>query len=407
MRSLFVLRYDMKINAKRLMDQLFYLGTIGYEEGKGMIRMSYSEDFVRGTDYVKGLMEEAGLSVTTDAVGNVYGTMTGSDPSAKIIAFGSHLDSVPGGGIYDGPVGVLSAVEAVRTMKENGYVPNHPLQVISFIEEEGNVIGGLFGSRCACGHVPDAADLINMEKYGLTMADVESSRIDPSKYQCFMEVHIEQSQNLELSGTEIGVVGGIVGIVRYKAVVSGFANHAGTTPMRLRDDALEKACGIITDLLERVRTTGNTMVGTVGVLNIKPGAANVIPGEVEFIIELRDRGMEAMYRLAEELERDYADRGLTLTKILEQKNVPCDPQAVAAMESACEELGLSHMDLYSGAGHDMMNMGRLMAGGMIFIPSKDGISHRAEEYSKPEDIVNGANVLLRTILKLDQNEENE
>jgi len=392
----------MRVNGERLMDQLFYLGTIGFEEGKGMTRMSYTEDFNRGTEYVKSLMKEVGLSVTTDAVGNVFGTMAGSDPEAKIIAFGSHLDSVPNGGIYDGPVGVLSAVEAVRTMRDNGYEPKHPLQVISFIEEEGNVIGGLFGSRCACGHIPDATDLANMEKHDLTVADVKASRINPSNYKCFMEVHIEQSQNLELSQTDIGVVGGIVGIVRYKAVVKGFANHAGTTPMRLRDDALEKACGIITDLLERVRATGNTMVGTVGVLTIKPGAANVIPGEVEFIIELRDREMEAMYQLAKELQRDYADRGLTLTKILEQKNVPCDSGVVAAMKKACEDLGLSHMDLYSGAGHDMMNMGRLMAGGMIFIPSKDGISHRAEEYSKPEDIVNGANVLLRTILELDK-----
>ena len=392
----------MKINGERLMDQMFYLGTIGFEEGKGMNRMSYSPDFVKGTEYVKCLMKEVGLSVTTDAVGNVFGTMAGTDPTAKIIAFGSHLDSVPGGGIYDGPVGVLSAVEAIRTMRDHGYVPRHPLQVISFIEEEGNVIGGLFGSRCACGHIPDATDLANMEKHGLTVADVKASQIDSSKYRCFMEVHIEQSQNLELSGTDIGVVGGIVGIVRYKAVVKGFANHAGTTPMRLRDDALEKACGIITDLLERVRATGNTMVGTVGVLTMKPGAANVIPGEVEFIIELRDREMEAMYQLAANLQRDYADRGLTLTKILEQKNVPCDSGVIDAMKTACHDLGLSHMDLYSGAGHDMMNMGRLMAGGMIFIPSKDGISHRAEEYSEPEDIVNGANVLLRTILELDK-----
>ncbi len=392
----------MKINGTRLMEQMYHLGTIGFEEGKGMTRMSYSPDFFKGTEYVKGLMEDAGLSVTEDAVGNVYGILRGSDENAKIIAFGSHLDSVPGGGIYDGPVGVLSAVECVRTLKEYKYIPRHSLQVISFIEEEGNVIGGLFGSRCATGHMPDNADLANMKMHGLTIEDVERSRIDPSRYECFMEVHIEQSQNLELSGTQIGVVGGIVGIVRYKAVMTGFANHAGTTPMRLRDDALEKSCAVITDLLERVRSTGNTMVGTVGVLNISPGAANVIPGTVEFIIELRDREMEGMYRLAEELQRDYAERGLTLTKILEQKNVPCDARVIDAMETACDGLELSHMKLYSGAGHDMMNMGRLMPGGMIFIPSKDGISHRAEEYSKPEDIINGANVLLRTILTLDE-----
>lgn len=392
----------MKINGTRLMKRLQELGRIGFEEGKGTTRMAYSQAYLEGAAKVKTWMEEAGLTVREDGVGNLIGEVGGTVCGAKIIAAGSHLDSVPCGGIYDGPLGVLAAVECLHTMKENGYVPKHPMQIIAFEEEEGNVVGGTFGSRCMAGEPLDEEALANMKLHGMNAADAEACRIDPSDYRGYLELHIEQGGRLEAEEKQIGVVAGIVGIVRFRTVVEGFANHAGSTPMELRNDAFEATCRFVTDLMDRVRAKSDTMVCTVGTISLSPGAVNVIPGRAEFVIEMRDRIMDEMYEIIDEMRREYKDRGVTITQYLEQRETPCDPDMMDMIRQAADDLKLSHRDMFSGAGHDMMNMGKIMPAAMIFIPSKDGISHRMEEYSSPQDIEHGADVLLETLLRLDQ-----
>jgi len=392
----------MRVNGQRLLKQLQHLGMIGFEEGKGTSRMAYSSAYLEGAAYVKGLMEEAGLTVTEDCVGNLLATLPGTDPDRRIIATGSHLDSVPGGGIYDGPLGVLGAIECIRTMKEQGYRPVHTLQVIAFEEEEGNVVGGTFGSRCMTGQPLDDSVLTKMKEHGMNEQDVKDSRIDETQYAGYLELHIEQGGILEAHKKKIGIVGGIVGIVRFRTTVEGFSNHAGSTPMMLRDDAFEKTCRFVADLMDRVRAKNDTMVCTVGTISLDPGAVNVIPGRTEFVIEMRDRTMDEMYEVIDEMRRDYKEQGVTITQYLEQLETPCAPEWMDVIRTAADNLGLSRMEMFSGAGHDMMNMGKVMPSAMIFIPSKDGVSHRIEEYSSPEDIENGANVLLESLILLDQ-----
>lgn len=392
----------MNIQIERLMTHLTHLGGIGFKEGKGTTRMAYSPEYFLGAEYVKGLMEDAGLEVKTDAVGNMTGTWEGSSADEGMIACGSHLDSVPCGGIYDGTLGVLAAIECIRVMRESGYQPRHTLQVIAFEEEEGNVVGGTFGSRCAAGQPLEETVMESLPRFGMDEESVKSSQLDGSLYRGYLELHIEQGGILEKEQKHIGVVGGIVGITRYRATVDGFANHAGSTPMNLRDDAFEKTCHIVADLMDRVRSYNSTMVCTVGTISLQPGAVNVIPGRSEFVIELRDRTMEGMYQMADQLQKDYAESGLHLQQILDQRETPCDPTLQELVRNAADKLELSRLEMFSGAGHDMMNMGKIMPSALIFIPSKGGISHREEEYSSPQDIENGANVLLQTLLLLDQ-----
>ena len=392
----------MKINSDRLLRHLKTLGQIGFKENTGTSRPAYSPAYLEGQKYVASLMKEAGLSVSVDPVGNLIGELKGSSPDKKIIAIGSHIDSVPGGGIYDGTLGVLAAVECVQTMQEQGYRPEHTLQIIAFEDEEGNVIGGTFGSKAFTGAAIEEAMIPRMAEQGISAEDVKRAERNPGDYLCYLELHIEQGGLLEAEKKTIGVAGGIVAILRYKAVVEGKTNHAGSTPMRLRDDALEKSCYIIADFLERVKKTGNSMVGTVGVIQVEPGAVNVVPGRTEFIIEMRDMERTSMYRLIDELERDYQEKGLHLSPYIDQEETRCHPGLLAAVRTAADKLGYSRMEMHSGAGHDLINMGKFTPSALIFIPSKGGISHSIEEYSAPEDIEAGADVLLHTILSIDK-----
>lgn len=236
------------INGTRLYDHLTRLGRIGFVPKEGTTRLPYTPAYDEGRIYVQQCMEQAGLQTSVDPVGNLIGTLPGQ---GEIICIGSHIDTVPGGGIYDGTYGVLSGIECVQRLKELGYQNRHPIQVIAFTEEEGNVIGGTFGSKAFTGGEIDEAMRPNLALHGLTMEQVGACRRDLTQYQCYLELHIEQGGVLEAERMQIGVVDGIVGIVRYRMTVSGCANHAGSTPMHLRDDALVKACRIITQLMER------------------------------------------------------------------------------------------------------------------------------------------------------------
>lgn len=389
----------MKINTKRLMEHIETLGKIGFEEESGTTRMAYSDSFYAGADYVQRLMEDAGLRVHLDAVGNLTGLMPGK--VQKKIAVGSHIDTVPGGGIYDGALGVLSAIECLHTMRENGYRNNYSLEVIAFNEEEGNVIGGTFGSKCFAGVEIGEAEKSNMKRYGLTMEDVLSSRRRKEDYECYLELHIEQGSILENNSVQIGIVDGIVSITRFRVAVTGTGNHAGTTPMYLRDDALEKACRIILSLFETVREKYPTMVCTVGDFSVPRGAVNVVPGRVEFLIEMRNISVPPMLEVAGWLKDTYGPLGLEMVQYLNQRETMMDTELVELFERVCKKNSISFQHIFSGAGHDAINMSVLTPSAMLFIPSRGGISHSKLEYSSPRDISLGTKILLDTLLQLD------
>ena len=395
----------MEINAKRLVENIKTLGRIGYEPEKGTTRPAYSKAYFEGEAYVADLMEASGLSVRKYTVGNLIGTWQSTNPDSKILSLGSHIDTVPNGGIYDGTLGVLAAVECVRTLREQGYRPKHTIQIIAFEDEEGNVVGGTFGSKAFTGNKIDEAMLAGMQEQGITMEDVRNAAQNKDDYLCYLELHIEQGGLLEAEQKDIGVASGIVAILRYKVRMAGKANHAGSTPMRLRDDALEKACLSITDLLERVRRESDTMVGTVGTMEIHPGAVNVIPGEVNFIVELRDMDRRTMYGLVDRWAAAWKDRGLTLSPYIDQEETRCDLRLLEIVRGAADSLGLKRMEMHSGAGHDLINMGKFTPSALIFIPSRDGISHSIDEYSSPKAIADGANILLETLLRVDRLDE--
>lgn len=391
----------MRIDKQRVFRELTTLGEIGFVPGEGTSRVAYTESFFQGRDYVKTLMEEAGLQVHIDSVGNLIGRKEGTEPEDRIISLGSHIDSVPGGGIYDGCLGVLGAIECVRRMDGEGYENRHPIEVIAFVEEEGNAIGGTFGSRCFTGENTTEEERSKAASVGITLEDIRAAEKKKEEYLAYLELHIEQGGVLEGENLQVGIVEGIVGITRYHGQVKGEANHAGTTPMSLRNDAMAKSVHMLDDLYHRVLQREDGMVCTVGVFEINPPAVNVVPEKTKFILEARHRSMEEMTEVISAWEADYRGQGLKLEQFLVQPETVMDLRLLQTMEGICNRKGFSYKKMYSGAGHDAMNMARLTPSAMIFIPSKGGRSHCISEFSEVEDIGNGVEVLFEMIKMLD------
>lgn len=404
-----------KVNQDRLYSSLMKLATFGKNAAGGSDRVAFSQHDIDARVYVKELMRNAGLEVSVDFAGNIIGKRAGKTPGLKPIAFGSHIDEVPNGGDYDGPVGTMGAIEVIQTLHENGIVTDHPLEVIIFTNEEGGVIG----SRALAGQLSGEA-LKTISSSGLTQSEgIKALGGDPSRIgevkripgdlAAFMELHIEQGANLDREKLDIGVVEGIVAIEWWEFSYKGFANHAGTTPMNMRKDPMLPAARLVLAINEIVTSHEGAQVGTVGKIQAFPGAGNVIPGEVKLNLELRDLSAEKIWKIYGEIEakaKQLAEESKTEVSIIHRevasKPALADPSIQKSIENSAKSLGLSFKYLPSGAGHDAQEMARLAPMGMIFVPSKDGISHAPTEYSSPEDIANGANVLLQTILSLDK-----
>jgi N-carbamoyl-L-amino-acid hydrolase len=329
--------------------------------------------------------------------------------------FGSHSDTVPSGGKYDGALGVLGAIECAQLLQENSIMTRHPLEVVVFTDEEG----GLVGSRAMTGTLtPDALNVISHSgktiREGIIAlgGDPENlSKVARKKgdIKTFLEIHIEQGRILETKGIDIGVVEGIVGINWWDITIEGFANHAGTTPMDMRQDAMLAAAHLVIAVNRVVTSVPGRQVGTVGRIQAEPGAPNVIPGRVLMSLELRDLSAEKIQSLFEKIQQE----ALKISKKTETKisfsgidamavPAPTDPAIRKHIAAAAEELGLSTLFMPSGAGHDAQDMAKIAPTGMIFIPSVGGISHSPKEFSRTEDMVNGVNVLLHTILRVDR-----
>jgi N-carbamoyl-L-amino-acid hydrolase len=404
----------VRVNGDRLNALLAMIGRVGANPQGGVTRLGYSEEDRQARALVTTWMRDAGLEPSTDFAGNLIGRRAGSDPALKPLVFGSHVDSVPEGGNFDGNVGVLASIEVARALREHGTTLRHPIEVAVWANEEG----GLFGSRAVSGQF-NASELSHVTTSGKTVKDgiafvggnpdrldeVRRARGDIAGY---FELHIEQGGVLEAERTTIGVVEGIVGIRWWNVTVTGFANHAGTTPMDRRQDAMLAAARFI-DMVNRVVTSApGRHVGTVGRLRAVPGAPNVIPGTVECSLELRDLNDAQILRLFEAIRAEATKIGQAngTTFAFEELHVneaaPSDPRMRQLIADSAKALGLSSRVMPSGAGHDAQAMAQLGPMGMIFIPSVGGISHSPKEFSHAADIVHGANVLLGAVLAADQ-----
>lgn len=401
-------------NGDRVVEHLNALAEFGKNPQGGVSRVAYSDADRAGREYVMGLMRDAGLKVHIDTAGNLVGERAGTDSRLKPIVVGSHIDSVPQGGNYDGDVGSLSAIELAQTLSEQHVPMRHPLEVIIFENEEGVMLGST-----ALGAGVDAARLGSVSQSGKKVRDgvrflggdpdrIAESQRRPGSIEAYFELHIEQGGVLEQEHLQIGIVEGIVGIQDAEVTIEGIANHAGTTPMNQRHDALLAAARFITMLNGVVTATPGRQVGTVGWIKAEPGAYNVVPGRVRLGMEVRDLSAAKVRDLAEQIrkEADAIGRatGTTFSFDTHALAEPAltDPRLQALIGESAKALGYSTKLMPSGAGHDAQEMAHLGPIGMIFIPSVGGLSHTPNEFSRPADIGNGANVLLETVLKLDR-----
>ncbi|HKU13474.1 MAG TPA: Zn-dependent hydrolase [Steroidobacteraceae bacterium] len=405
------------VNDSRIQQHITELSKFGANPEGGVSRVAFSEADIAGREYVKKLMQEAGLTVRVDTAGNIIGRREGSNPKLPPILIGSHTDSVPRGGNYDGDVGVMGAIEVARTLDERGVRLEHPLEVVDFANEEG----GTVGSFAMIGKLkPQALDL--MTHSGKTIRDgiravggdpdrLADAARKPGDLKAYVELHIEQGAILDESDIDIGVVEGIVGIRWWDVTIEGVANHAGTTPMNRRRDAMLSAAELTLAVNRVATTTPGRQVATVGRIRAEPGAPNVIPGKVVMSLEVRDLDAAKMTTVFEAIKAE-ADKiaqarqtpiGFTPLEVSSEP-APTDERLRQIITQAADSLGLSHKLMPSGAGHDAQEIAHIAPTGMIFVPSVGGVSHAPKEFTSQHDMGNGANVLLRTVLAIDRGE---
>jgi beta-ureidopropionase / N-carbamoyl-L-amino-acid hydrolase len=406
------------VDSQRLQGTLEKLSEFGRNPEGGVTRTGYSETDMAAREFVIGLMKGAGLEVRVDAAGNIFGRRGGSE-KLPVLLFGSHIDSVKHGGNFDGDVGSMGAIEVMRALNDGKVKTRHPLEAVIWTNEEGNHFGlGTLGSGVAAGLLGPEI-LTRKDDQGLTLADwlkrygqdpahLTDARIPAGALAAFLELHIEQGPYLDEGKIPIGVVQGIVALKRWECSVAGFANHAGTTPMNRRRDALAAASKDVLAVREVVRAETGRQVGTVGFMKAEPGAINVIPGRAEFPVELRDLDAAKIDRMWEGIQGKF--KQIDKEENVETRCTPledvaaanADPRIQNAIREAAKSLGLATMDLPSAAVQDSQQIAKIAPMGMIFVPSREGISHSPKEFSSWQDIGNGAEVLYRVVLTLDE-----
>jgi N-carbamoyl-L-amino-acid hydrolase len=411
-----------RVDAAALRQRIEVLSQFGRPPGgtfaDGVSRVAYSDADVAGRRYVTDLMRAAALDPRVDAAGNIFGRRAGTDASLPPILFGSHIDSVPSGGNFDGDLGSLAALGALEALAAANLQTRHPLEMVVWSAEEGVAFGrGLNGSRIVAGDLKPG----DMDQVWNGMTRTEAIRRiggDPGRiaeavrprgaHHCYLELHIEQGGTLERDGIPVGVVEGIVAIDRHEVTITGFANHAGTTPMPDRQDALVAAAQLTVAVHDVVTAEPGRQVGTVGKLDVAPNAPNVIPGLVRLTIELRDLSADKLVRLYERIRRRAGEiAAATKTTIAftsSSHNAPAEAavEVQRAIERSAARLGAASRRLPSGAGHDAQMMAQLSPMGMIFVPSVRGISHSPLELTHWDDCARGADALLGAVLEMDR-----
>lgn len=397
------------LDGEQLLEDLENLGRIGQAPAGGLLRIAFTPADLEGRRWVAQQMTKLGLAVTTDAAGNTIGHYPGTE-ALPAIAIGSHTDTVPHGGIYDGALGVLAGLASLRALHAAKRRLRHPVALINFTAEEATMAGGTLGSYAMTGLLnPAIVDQAawdgqpvrqHLQQAGIDPMRLLEARRSDQHYAAFLELHIEQGATLEAHQLPIGIVEGIVGIRRYLVEFYGYANHAGTTTMDRRQDALIAAAPFIT--LVRAVAIAHGIVGTIGKMTVLPGASNVIPGKVEIHLEIRGLDESVLDQAAAQLQQAAEAAQAHFTLLSSKPPVKADPRLVDAIGRACAELALPSLSMPSGAGHDAMNMAALCPMAMIFVPSQNGVSHSPDEYTAPEACINGARVLLATLLQVDE-----
>lgn len=412
-----VIHSPIRVDPERLHRDLRGLSRIGLHEDGSVTRLAFSAAELRARHYMIHLLQQAGLAVRLDGIGNVIGRLeAGRGPA---VALGSHVDSVPGGGRFDGAVGSVAALEVARALRATGVRLARPLEVLIFASEESSRFGvSTIGSSAMAG-VRDPDRLLDLTdrtgqrlgdilaRLGITRDDVAAARRAPGEIGHYLELHIEQGRVLVEAGKPLGVVRSIAAPCRLKVTFLGRADHSGATPMHLRRDALIAAAHVVVHV-ERVcsATRPTPVVGTVGVIEARPGAMNVVPGEASLWIDLRSSSeaertacRDAIVAEAGRLARER-QLGIAVETLMEDPPVAMDPETVALLARACAAHEVDYLVMESGAGHDAMQIARIAKAGMLFVPSREGVSHNPREWTPLEDIALGAQVLLDATLRL-------
>ncbi|MFI7131016.1 Zn-dependent hydrolase [Nonomuraea sp. NPDC050153] len=409
----------MRVAGDRLLANIRSLAKIGATADGGVSRLAFTAEDASGRELVRDLMIEAGLETRIDSAANIIGHRPGERQDLPALMLGSHIDTVPNGGTLDGAYGVLAAIEVARALNDHHTPMSHPLAIVAFNNEEGAFgTRGMWGAHALVGAL-DEADLAAVDDRGRPVADLlfemggDASHIDRAVWSAdrvaaYLELHIEQGPVLESRNVEIGVVEAITGRSTLDISVRGKASHAGTTPMELRQDALVAAAQVILAVRELAHPNGPVRVATVGSLSLAPNAWNVVPGVVTMQADFRDVSDVAIWQAISRLRGEVLEIAMRTGTAIEVEGqhsvaaVSCDPGLQDVIAEASESLDLSHFSLPSGAGHDAQVIGCIAPIGMIFVPSKGGISHTPEEYSAEDDLIAGANVLLQSVLTYDE-----
>ena len=409
---------EAAVSSRRLNQTLEELGRFG-DSPDGMQRLAFTPADVAGRDYAMSLMRRAGMGVRIDPGGNIIARREGSDPNLPAIAMGSHLDTVPNGGKYDGSLGVMGGIEVVQALSDANVSLRHPVEVLVFTNEEGTRFHRwLFGSRAMAGTL-EPGDLTAVDDEGVLMssrlADIQGNmdRVQragrqPGELAAYLELHIEQGPTLHQSGVPIGVVTGITGRWVYEADIVGVPNHAGTTPMSGRHDALVSASRLVLEVQRMASELEVCRVGTAGTIQAYPGAVNVVPGQVKVGFEFRDLDMACLAAADAEIRSVAASIAardgvsIDINRFESTQSAPISGDMQELVAAASERAGLAHQRVPSGAGHDAQSMAGITDAAMIFVPSVDGVSHSPGEYSTPEACANGAQVLLELLLLADR-----
>lgn len=404
----------MKTNLARIKNDIEQLSKFNATPGKGLTRMTFTKEDRGAREYLKEQMRQAGLEVFEDAAGTIVGRLEGEIDS-PVVMIGSHYDSVKNGGNFDGPAGVVSGLEIARVMKDNNLKPKYPVEFIAMIEEEGTRFGGgLFASRAMVGDVTrESLDTFKdsqgisiaeaMKEFGFDPDKIHEAVRKPEDVKAFLELHIEQGPILEAHGKDIGVVEYIVGINEIQVIVKGRPDHAGTTPMTMRADPLDTSSKVISKISTFAKEAGEGTVATVGILTVLPGAANIVPAEVSFTVDIRSKKAELIKQVRKNIEDSLEEisklNGVQYTTI-DLLNVPPVKLAddiIDKLNKYSYNLGFKKELMLSGAGHDAMVMTKITDVGLIFVPSKAGRSHCPEEWTDYEDLQKGIEVAYETI----------
>lgn len=406
---------SLTINGDRLNRRIEQLAEIGKVSEGGVSRVAFTPEDLLARQLVQSWIKSAGMSVRIDTAGNIIGYYEGNNPKLGALATGSHIDTVSLGGRFDGVLGVLAGIEVVQTLSEQKIRLNHPLEVIVFTDEETSVIG----CKAMLGNVVNDPELYRrkdgtsietcLKSIGGDWSKIEEAKRQKGEISAFVELHVEQGGILENNQKQIGVVKGIVGQYRLAVNIKGRANHAGTTPMNCRKDALITASYLILAVNRLAIENEGEQVATVGYLDVFPNTVNTVAETVNLAIDLRDLSQTNLEFLLAEMEKEFkliaknTETEITISPLLQIYPTLAKTYIMDIITQVCQDLQLSYDYLPSRAGHDAQEIGRFADMGMIFVPSLAGISHSADEYTSPQDCTQGCNVLLKTLIKLDEN----